>query len=306
MRKIVFILCSLILLTSCKMDILNFSMSENVVPSPSVTPTPEVTAAPTEQPIPKEEIQPEESPVIPSEPNNFMSLDNTGSGWGFVKKKGEKPSIPNKTQDIFKKYATYYMDPTEEKVLYLTFDEGYENGFTAPILDTLKKCEVPAAFFITGSYLERETELVKRMIDEGHIVGNHTENHPNLHKLSEPEKMRQELEELDNKFFEIFGEHMKYMRPPEGEYSERVLAVAKDAGYKTIFWSFAYKDWERDVIKGSQFAFDAVTPYLHSGSIILLHAVSQDNSDALEDIINYAKELGYEFKSLDELPEFPV
>ena len=194
------------------------------------------------------------------------------------------------------------MSPSDDKVLYLTFDEGYENGYTSQILDTLKKCDVPAAFFVTGSYFDRQPALIDRMVNEGHIVGNHTENHKNLHKLADPEKIRQEFSELDDKYYQKYGQHMKYMRPPEGEYSERVLAVAQDAGYQTMFWSFAYKDWEQNNVRGSQYAFDSVTPYLHSGCIILLHAVSADNADALEDIINYAKEHGYVFKSLDELP----
>ena len=293
MKKIILMLSAMLLVASCSATETNNDVLE--------TPTPVATQTAEPTPTPTPEITP--TPKAPSAPSGpIASLDNTGSGWGFVKVKGAKPSIPKKTQELFKKYDTYYMDPREEKVLYLTFDEGYENGFTAPILDTLKRCEVPAAFFITGSYFDREQELVKRMVEEGHIVGNHTENHPNLHKLSDPEKMRAEFTELDDKFYNTFGEHMKYMRPPEGEYSERVLALAKDAGYKTILWSFAYKDWLRDDVRGSQYAFDAVTPYLHSGSIILLHAVSQDNSDALEDIINYAKEAGYVFKSLDYLP----
>lgn len=301
MKKIIFLMLSLLLVSSCGTEKTSNETQVEVEPTPIVKTTQEPTATPTPTPesTPEVTVTPESTPVPVG---SIAALDNTGSGWGFVKIKGSKPSIPKKTQELFQKYDTYYMDPREEKVLYLTFDEGYENGFTAPILDTLKKCEVPAAFFITGSYFDREQGLVKRMVEEGHIVGNHTENHPNLHKLSDPEKMRAELTELDDKFYNMFGQHMKYMRPPEGEYSERVLALAKDAGYKTMLWSFAYKDWERDVIRGSQYAFDAVTPYLHSGCIILLHAVSQDNADALEDIINYAKEAGYVFKSLDDLP----
>lgn len=230
---------------------------------------------------------------------DLYSVSNKGLGWGFVKKKGEKPEIPAETTEMMTGYNTFYMDLREERVLYLTFDEGYENGYTADILDTLKKCNVPAAFFITGDYFDREQELVERMFEEGHIIGNHTENHPNLHKLENPEKMLEELKILDDKFFERFGEHMKYMRPPEGEYSPRVLAAAQFAGYKTVLWSFAYKDWQRDVIHGGKYACDAVTPYFHNGAIILLHAVSKDNAEALESIIRCAREEGYEFKVLD-------
>lgn len=232
---------------------------------------------------------------------NYYSISNQGFGWGFKKLEAQKPDIPRETVDMFTKYDTYFMDLREEKVMYLTFDEGYENGYTAQILDTLKKCNVPAAFFVTGSYYDREPELIKRMVSEGHIVGNHTENHPNLHKLESAEKMQDELKILDDKFFADYGEHMKYMRPPEGEYSERVLAAAQSAGYKTILWSFAYKDWLRDVNNGADYAYGAVTPYFHSGAIILLHAVSRDNAEALEAIISCAKERGFEFKSLDFL-----
>ena len=235
------------------------------------------------------------------EDTDFYSIDNTGSGWGFKKNPGQKPDIPQSVTDTLTKYNSYYMDMSENKVLYLTFDEGYENGYTESILDTLKKCNVPAAFFVTGDYFDRQQQLVERMVREGHIVGNHTENHPNLHKLQDAQKMQEEFKILDDNYYEKFGEHMKYMRPPEGEYSERVLAAAASAGYRTVFWSFAYKDWQRDVVRGGQYAFDEVTKYLHSGAVILLHAVSPDNATALEDIINYAKDQGYEFKSLDDI-----
>ena len=232
---------------------------------------------------------------------DFYSFDNKGSGWGFVKKKGSEPEIYKSTAQMFETYSTYYLDPKRTKNIYLTFDEGYENGYTATILDILKEEKVPAAFFITGPYLEKETALVDRMVNEGHVVGNHTVNHPNLHKLQDPQKIADELGGLNHVFFEKYGKNMKYMRPPEGEYSRRVLAVAQNLGYKTILWSFAYKDWDTKSQKGKDFAFNQVTPYLHNGAIILLHAVSKDNTEALRDIINYARQNGYRFASLDEL-----
>lgn len=251
-------------------------------------PTPEVTPEPTAQPT-----------LAPTE--NYESLDNKGTGWGFKKIKGCEPDIYNSTKEMFRKYNTYYMDETRPKALYLTFDEGYENGYTSTILDTLKKCGVKAAFFVTGPYLNKEQDLVRRMIDEGHIVGNHTVNHPNLPKLKNCGKMAEELNSLDKQCYEIYGIHMNYMRPPEGEYSERVLAVANDLGYKTIFWSFAYMDWDPDKQRGADYAYEQVVPYFHDGEIILLHAVSKDNTEALERIITEAKNQGYEFRSLDEL-----
>lgn len=232
---------------------------------------------------------------------NFADTDKRSVGWGFKKIKNSEPEIFDETKTLFRKYNTFYMDERRDKVLYLTFDEGYENGYTAQILDVLQKCNVPAAFFVTGPYIETERELIERMISEGHIVGNHTVHHPNLPKLESAEKMAEELCVLNEKFLTAYGVPMKYMRPPEGEYSERLLKLADTLGYKTIFWSFAYRDWNPDLQKGAAYAFEQVTPYIHDGAILLLHAVSKDNADALEEIINYAKNLGYEFKSLDNL-----
>ena len=303
MKKIAFMISLALLLCSCSRDVSNSDIEITPTPEPTITVTPSPTPVETPAATPISTPKPTAKTAPTYQGNDPLgALDNTGSGWGFVKIKGSKPNISKKIQDIFTKYDAYCMSPSDDKVLYLTFDEGYENGYTSQILDTLKKCDVPAAFFVTGSYFDRQPALIDRMVNEGHIVGNHTENHKNLHKLADPEKIRQEFSELDDKYYQKYGQHMKYMRPPEGEYSERVLAVAQDAGYQTMFWSFAYKDWEQNNVRGSQYAFDSVTPYLHSGCIILLHAVSADNADALEDIINYAKEHGYVFKSLDELP----
>lgn len=303
MKKMALIISLALLLCSCSRDVVNSDIENSPTPEPTITVTPAPTPVETPAATPISTPKPTAKTAPTYQGNDPLgALDNTGSGWGFVKIKGSKPNISKKTQDLFAKYDAYCMSPSEDKVLYLTFDEGYENGYTGKILDTLKKCDVPAAFFVTGSYFDRQPALIDRMVNEGHIVGNHTENHKNLHKLADPEKIRQEFSELDDKYYQKYGQHMKYMRPPEGEYSERVLAVAQDAGYQTMFWSFAYKDWEQNNVRGSQYAFDSVTPYLHSGCIILLHAVSADNADALEDIINYAKEHGYVFKSLDELP----
>ena len=231
---------------------------------------------------------------------DYSALDGSGIGWGFVKKKGHAPDISNKEKETFAKYDCYYIDENAPKAMYLTFDEGYENGYTSKILDVLESTQTPAAFFVTGPYLENQTELVERMIKDGHVVGNHTVNHPNLPKQS-VETVQKELSDLNKMSEEKYGYTMHYMRPPEGEWSERVLAVARDMGYKTILWSFAYKDWDRNAQKGKDYAFKQVTPYFHDGAILLLHAVSSDNADALESIINCAKEQGYTFRSLDEL-----
>ena len=230
----------------------------------------------------------------------YSVLSTKSFGWGFKKEKGAAPEIAAETVDLLDKTNTYYLDKSGGNSIYLTFDEGYENGFTGKILDILKEKNVPAAFFITGPYLQRESELVDRMVNEGHIVGNHTVNHPNLAK-SDLGTVKSELEELEKAFYEKYGKSMMYMRPPEGECSEKMLSFAGDIGYKTILWSFAYKDWDTKIQKGGRYAFEQVTPYLHDGCIMLLHAVSSDNAEALAGIIDYAREQGYEFKSLDVL-----
>lgn len=238
--------------------------------------------------------------VSVSSTSDYDSLSSTGSGWGFVRKKGTAPEIPVSQVSLLERYNGHYIDKSGEKNLYLTFDEGYENGFTPVILDTLAKTKTPAAFFVTGPYLEGQGDLIKRMIDEGHIVGNHTVHHLNL--PNQPyQTVQSEITELNEKCESLYGYKMQYMRPPEGEFSEKTLAVTNDLGMKTIMWSFAYKDWDVNAQKGVDYAYQSVMPYLHDGAIILLHAVSSDNAAALERIINDAAAQGYTFKSLDEL-----
>lgn len=245
--------------------------------------------------------KPRESEILQTaSEGNYDVLDAKGQGWGFVRKKGAPPEIPEVQSELLRKYKGEYLGNTEEKSLYLTFDEGYENGFTAVILDILAKTKTPAAFFVTGPYLEGQEELITRMIDEGHIVGNHTVNHLNL--PNQPaETVKDEIESLNKTCKSKYGYEMKYMRPPEGEFSEKSLAVTNDLGMRTIMWSFAYKDWDINAQNGADYAYQSVMPYLHNGAVILLHAVSSDNASALERIINDAVSQGYTFKSLDEL-----
>lgn len=296
------------LLCSCSSGADNAQSGAPSEPTLSPAPTPSQTVLQTLEPNTPSPTKAAETPqtIAQSTPpvtsaDALDSIDNKGSGWGFKKNKGAEPDIYDSTKKLFEKYDTYYMDQKKPKALYLTFDEGYENGYTAPILDTLKKCGVPAAFFITGPYAKEQTELVQRMIEEGHVVGNHTVNHPNLPKLGTSAKMIKELNDLNAFVKEKYGITMKYMRPPEGEWSERLIAAAQSEGYTTVLWSFAYRDWDTKKQQGAQYAYEQVTPYLHDGAILLLHAVSSDNAAALEDIINYAKEQGYEFRSLDAL-----
>lgn len=228
-------------------------------------------------------------------------LNNKKQGWGFKKVPGKAPDIAQETIDMIKRYDGFYLGDTSKKVLYLTFDQGYENGYTAPILDTLKKHSVPAAFFIVGHYFDSEKDLIRRMVDEGHIVGNHTDKHPSMPSVTDDEKLKKEITTLTEKFTAEYGKEMKYFRPPMGEYSERTLSITQSLGYKTAFWSSAYADWDVDKQKGEEYAFKMITEQFHDGSVILLHSVSKDNAAALERVILEAKAQGYEFKSLDDI-----
>ena len=269
--------------------LLLMSMAAGCAVSDQAEPSPEPTAAPSPTAAP-----------MPATQRDYETIDSKGIGWGFVRKKGGEPELPAAQVKTLEDNGGYYLDHSGAKNLYLTFDEGYENGFTAKILDILSEKKVPAAFFVTGPYLSGQTELIRRMIDDGHIVGNHTVNHLNLPKQP-VETVQTELRELNETSEELYGYTMTYMRPPEGEYSERVLAIAQDMGYKTIMWSMAYKDWDVNIQNGADYAYDSVMSYLHPGAVILLHAVSSDNASALGRIIDDARAEGYEFYSLDEL-----
>ncbi len=227
-------------------------------------------------------------------------ISNQKYGWGLKKNKNAPPEIPSSTIEMLKNYGGIYKSD-EEKTLYLTFDEGYENGYTAKILDVLKENKVPAAFFVTGPYIKKEQELIKRMTDEGHIVGNHTVNHPSMPNISD-EEIKKELENLTQSYFDLTGKKMTYFRPPMGEYSERALKITSDMGYTNVFWSFAYCDWQVNNQKGTGYAYNQIMDGVHDGAILLLHAVSKDNADVLDKVIKDLKSQGYKFKSLENFP----
>lgn len=226
--------------------------------------------------------------------------ENTKICWGFRKIKNAAPEVPQSTAELLKRYDSYYIGDQSKKELYLTFDEGYENGYTPQILDVLKETGVPAAFFVTGQFITEQPQLVKRMTDEGHIVGNHSVHHPSFPDTDD-EKLKQEITGLNEMYYKLTGKNMTYLRPPKGEFSERTLAISKELGYKNIFWSSAYVDWDVNKRIGAQSAAEKVTSQYHNGNIILLHAVSKDNADGLKTMINQAKNEGYTFKSLDNL-----
>lgn len=230
------------------------------------------------------------------------SYSNQPINWGIKRSTDGKPAEAGKAwDDLLAKHGAFYKGDPNKKVLYLTFDNGYENGYTAKILEVLKKEKVPATFFVTGHYLESAPDLVKRMEKEGHIVGNHSWSHPDMTRFSD-EKIKEELEKVRKKTEELTGnKEMKYLRPPRGVFSERTMAVAKQEGYTHAFWSLAYVDWNTDQQKGAQYAYDNIMKQIHPGAVILLHTVSKDNADALENVIKDLKKQGYTFKSLDAL-----
>lgn len=229
------------------------------------------------------------------------ALPNNKRGWGLKRSNGHgQPEMPSSISNTLNKYGAYWIGSPREKFVYLTFDEGYENGYTPVILDTLKSNGVKAAFFVTGHYLKSQPELVKRMVDEGHIVGNHTNTHPSLPDVSDGQ-IKKELQAVEKMYEDITGrKNMKYLRPPKGEYSQRTLALTRELGYHNIFWSLAMVDWV-PMPGGPEQAYRGVMDNLHNGALILLHAVSKDNSIALDRIIKDTKAQGYTFKTLDDL-----
>ncbi len=222
--------------------------------------------------------------------------------WGLSFQTEGKPPVANATADQLKAYNASYAEMTGEKVIYLTFDAGYENGNTPAILDALKKHQVPAAFFVVGNYLETSPDLVKRMLAEGHIVANHTYHHPDMSKISSKESFSKELTDLEALYTEITGQTMpKYYRPPQGKYNESNLQMAKDLGYHTFFWSLAYVDWYQDKQPSREEAFKKLLGRIHPGAVVLLHSTSSTNAAILDELLTKWEDMGYTFKSIDAL-----
>lgn len=221
--------------------------------------------------------------------------------WGLSFQEEGKLPVANATIQEMEKHNAYYAEDTQEKVLYLTFDCGFENGNTPAILDALKKHKVKAAFFVVGNYLETSPDLVKRMVEEGHIVGNHSYHHPDMSQMGK-EEFTKELGELETLYGQVAGTPMaKYYRPPQGKYSKSSLQLAKDLGYKTVFWSLAYVDWNQDSQPSHEEAFDKLLKRVHPGAIVLLHNTSKTNGEIIDELLTKWEEMGYTFKSLDEL-----
>ncbi len=232
----------------------------------------------------------------------LQSQTVTAGAWGLsFQGEGQTPEGPASAESL-KTLDAVYVGDTTQKVLYLTFDAGYENGCTAEILQTLKAHQVPAAFFLVGNYLEQNGDLVRQMVADGHIVANHTMHHKNMSQISQKEAFARELQDLEQLFLEVTGKEMpKYYRPPQGIYSKENLQMAQEMGYKTVFWSLAYADWDNNKQPTAAYALGKLLPRTHPGAIILLHSTSKTNAALLDQLLTTWKDQGYTFRSIDTL-----
>ena len=226
----------------------------------------------------------------------------TTGNWGLSYSTEGQPPRGNATAAELAAYNAHFVGDTGQKTLYLTFDAGYENGYTPAILDTLEKHGVPAAFFVVEHYLDSVPDLVRRMAAEGHIVANHTATHPDMSAIGSREAFLEELTRVEEKYKAVTGQDMqKLYRPPRGVYSEENLKMARDAGYHTFFWSLAYVDWYVDRQPTRQQAFDKLLGRVHPGAIVLLHSTSATNAEILDELLTKWKEMGYTFAPLTAL-----
>jgi peptidoglycan-N-acetylmuramic acid deacetylase len=228
------------------------------------------------------------------------SISNKKISWGIKRGKNhDQPDLGNENKRIINRYNGICIGNSEKKYIYLTFDCGYEAGYTEKILEILKQNDVKATFFITGHYLNTASDTVKKMIDEGHIVGNHTSDHICMPESSN-EEIKDDVMELHTAVYDKFGYEMKYIRPPKGEYSERSIEYTNTLGYTTVMWSFAYDDWDENKQGREEYGKEKIMENLHNGEVMLLHSTSKDNSNILDECIKKIKDMGYEFKTLDE------
>lgn len=227
--------------------------------------------------------------------------------WYCIRNKEHKQPLCDTNMSFIEKYGGYYVDKSvkdesEDKVIYLTFDVGYENGNVAKILDVLKQEKVSAAFFVLENIISKNPELIMRMLDESHLVCNHTSKHPDITKFKSAEELKVELNRLEEAFFELTGEEMpKLFRPPEGRFSEQSMSFLNELGYKTIFWSFAYADWDNAAQMAQSAAKEKIYSNIHNGEIMLLHPTSETNARILGEVIRELRAQGYRFGRLEEL-----
>ena len=237
---------------------------------------------------------------IPRSQKTSSAAQSTGWGLSF-QEEGKRPA-GNASIDDLKQYNAYYASDTDQKIIYLTFDAGYENGNTPAILDALKKHQAPAVFFVVGNFIKDNPDLIRRILAEGHIIGNHTMTHPDLSQISSMDAFQKELQDVEELYTSLTGEAMtKFYRPPRGIYSTENLSMAKELGYSTFFWSLAYVDWIQDQQPSREEAFQKLLTRIHPGAIVLLHNTSSTNAEILYELLTKWEEMGYEFHSLKEL-----
>lgn len=227
--------------------------------------------------------------------------------WGLSFQSEGSPPVGNATSEALRENNAFYVGDTSQKTIYLTFDAGYESGDTAAILDALKKHNAPACFFIVSNYIETAPDLVCRMVEEGHLVGNHTSTHPDMSQITDPAAFQAELAGVEEQFKAVTGQDLpKFYRPPQGKYCEDNLRQAKALGYTTVFWSLAYVDWYADNQPTHEQAFDKLIPRIHNGAIVLLHSTSHTNAEILDELLTRYEAMGYRFGSLTELSSLPA
>lgn len=236
------------------------------------------------------------------QPPEGWELVFASEDWGLSFGESGMQPVGNAAAEDLAWYDAYYVGDDSEKVIYLTFDCGYENGNTEPILDALKKHNVQATFFVVGHFLETAPDMAKRMAEEGHTVGNHTYHHLDMPAILDQETFQKEMDDVANLFREITGEELSmYYRPPQGKCNTYNLKMAQELGYNTIFWSLAYVDWNQDSQPSHKEAFEKLTTRIHPGAIVLLHNTSQTNGEILDELLARWEDMGYSFKPLSEL-----
>lgn len=235
-------------------------------------------------------------------PPEGWKLELASEDWGLSFGESGTQPIGNASAEDLAWYDSYYVGSNDEKVIYLTFDCGYENGNTEPILEALKKHQAPATFFVVGHFLESAPDLVKRMVQEGHCVGNHTYHHLDMSSISDMESFQKEMDDVADLFHEVTGTELSpYYRPPQGKCNEENLKMAQQLGYCTIFWSLAHVDWNQDSQPSHEEALSRLTSRIHPGAVVLLHNTSQTNGEILDELLTKWEEMGYTFKPLSEL-----
>ena len=257
----------------------------------------------------QQQAESEDEPNVSSErerpqPPEGWELKFASEDWGLSFGESGTQPVGNAAAEDLAWYDAYYVGADDEKVIYLTFDCGYENGNTEPILDALQKHSVQATFFVVGHFLETAPDMVKRMVEDGHAVGNHTYHHLDMPTISDRETFQKEMDDVANLFYEITGTELSmYYRPPQGKCNALNLQMAEELGYSTIFWSLAYVDWNTDAQPGHEEAFEKLTGRIHPGAIVLLHNTSQTNGEILDELLTKWEEMGYTFKPLSELTD---